>query len=186
MRKVVLNLAVSLDGFIEGPNGEIDWCEIGDDDVMGEGSVFDLFLNSIDTILYGRISYDLWGQYQPPAGASAVEKNIWEKVHSKEKYVFSTNAVPDGKASFISTDIPSKIQAMKKLPGKDIWLYGGSGIITSFMNEGLVDAYLLAVHPVILGAGKPLFTGIMHRVGLQLQKAIPSKSGVVVLHYEKT
>lgn len=79
MRKIVLDLAVTLDGFIEGPNGEIDWC-IMDDDMNFEG-----FLAGIDSIFYGRISYDSWGNFQPAADASDAEKAIWAMVHSKKE-----------------------------------------------------------------------------------------------------
>ena len=113
MRKIILNLAVTLDGFIEGPNGEIDWCQMDDSAEMGEGSAFDKFLSGIDTIFYGRVSYDMWGQYQPAANASTFEKKLWENVHSKKKYVFSENPKPDGKATFISSDIPVKIKEIK-------------------------------------------------------------------------
>ena len=182
MRKVILNLAVTLDGFIEGPNGEIDWC-IADSDEMGEGSAFDKFLSGIDTIFYGRVSYDMWGEYQPGPDASAFEKNLWGTVHSKKKYVFSKHPEKYGKAKYISSDIPARVNEIKSQPGKDIWLYGGAEIITTFINMGLVDSYLLAVHPVILGAGKPLFSNIQHRVGLSLDGITSSKSGVVLLEY---
>jgi dihydrofolate reductase len=89
MRKIILNLAVTLDGFIEGPNGEIDWITRESTAEMGEGSPFDQFLSGIDAIFYGRVSYDLWGQYQPANTASETEKKLWENVHSKTKYVFS-------------------------------------------------------------------------------------------------
>jgi dihydrofolate reductase len=184
MRKIILNLAVTLDGFIEGPNGEIDWC-ISDENEMGEGSTFDKFLSSIDTIFYGRVSYDMWGQFQPDNNASPFEKKLWGTVHSKKKYVFSHNPTLDGKATFIQGDITKEVNEIKNQPGKNIWLYGGGGIITSFMNLGLIDAYLLAVHPIILGAGKPLFSGIKDRIGLKLKEVITSKSGVIVLDYEK-
>ncbi len=184
MRKIILNLAVTLDGFIEGPNGEVDWCQFDNTAEMGEGSAFDKFLSGIDTILYGRVSYDLWGQYQPASNASAPEKDLWERVHSKKKYVFSKKPKPDGKATFISTGIKQQVNEIKKQPGKDIWLYGGAGLISSFMNEGLIDACLLAVHPVILGDGKPLFSNIKNRIGLKLNEVITSKLGVILLHYD--
>ena len=82
MRKIILDLAVTLDGFIEGPNGEIDWC------IMDEEMGFDSFLASIDTIFYGRISYDMWGNFQPDSNAPEAEKNLWSAVHSKQKFVF--------------------------------------------------------------------------------------------------
>ena len=79
MRKVVLDLAVTLDGFIEGSNGEIDWC------IMDDDMDFDGFLSTIDTIFYGRVSYDLWGNFQPEKNASETELKRWEGVHSKRK-----------------------------------------------------------------------------------------------------
>lgn len=182
MRKVILNLAVTLDGFIEGPNGEVDWCRI--DDNSGSESFFDKFLDDIDTIFYGRISYDLWGQYQPASDASPAEKKIWEAVHSKEKYVFSRNPNEDGKATYISSDIPDSVREIKNKPGKNIWLYGGANLITEFINSGLVDNYLLAIFPIILGSGKPLFSNIQNRVGLTLNQVESSKSGVILVSYD--
>ena len=86
MKKVVLDLAVTLDGFIEGPNGEIDWCIIGDD------MDFDGFISSIDTIFYGRVSYDAWGNLQPGTDASPVEQMMWKEIHSKNKFVLKISA----------------------------------------------------------------------------------------------
>ena len=81
-RKVILDLAVSLDGFIEGPNGEIDWC------IMEADMNFTDFLDNIDTILYGRKSYDLWGEYTPTEKLSEAEQIMWGKVHQKRKNCF--------------------------------------------------------------------------------------------------
>lgn len=184
MRKIILNLAVTLDGFIEGPNGEIDWCRMDDSSEMGEATAFDKFLSTIDTIFYGRVSYDMWGQYQPANDTSPAEKKLWDNVHSKKKYVFSRNPKGDGKATFISPDITTKAMEIKSQAGKNIWLYGGAGLITSFMNSGLVDSYLLAVHPVILGSGKPLFSNLLNRVQLKLNGITTSNSGVILLDYD--
>lgn len=187
MRKIILNLALSLDGFIEGPNGEIDWCIIDDEPASASDSSshFDRFLSDIDTIFYGRISYDLWGQYQPDATASLPEKKLWEGVHSKKKYVFSTNAKKNNdKAIYIHTNIIDTIREIKNQPGKNIWLYGGANLITSFLNWGLIDNYLLAVHPVILGGGKPLFSDVKDRMNLSLNGVVTSKSGVILLDYD--
>ena len=186
MRKIILNLAVTLDGYIEGPNGEIDWLGMGGDspdDSMAEAH-FDEFLATIDAIFYGRLSYEKWGEYQPAKDASLPEKKLWDGVHSKKKYVFSNSLkTVNGKADLINSDILDKVQDIKNQPGKDIWLYGGAGLITTFMNLGLVDTYLLAVFPVILGDGKPLFTDIKNRIGLTFKKATPG-SGVILLEYE--
>ena len=181
MRKVILNLAVTLDGFIEGPNGEVDWCRMEQD--PGSESFFDKFLPGIDTIFYGRVSYDMWGQYQPAENAPAAEKKLWDAVHSKKKYVFSKNPKEDNRTNFIRSDIARRVNEMKAEPGKNIWLYGGANLITEFINAGLVDNYLVAIFPVILGAGKPLFSNITKRVGLTLNGIETSNSGVVLVSY---
>ena len=178
MRNIILDLAITLDGFIEGPSGEIDWC------VMDEDMEFDNFLAGIDTIFYGRVSYELWGNYQPEQNAAEAEKRLWAAVHAKKKYVFSTHSREDGKATFISSDIKSKIEVIKNEEGKGIWLYGGAKLITTFINLGLIDVYRLAVHPTVLGAGKPLFENLRDRLRLRLLDTKQFRSGVVQLIYE--
>lgn len=188
MRNIVLNLAVTLDGFIEGPHGEVDWCSFDADSGPDSGidSHFDEFLASIDTIFYGRVSYDAWGEYQPADEASQAEKKLWDGVHSKTKYVFSRMpGAGTEKATYITSDIASKVNELKTQPGKDIWLYGGSGLITSFINMGLIDRYLLAVYPIILGSGKPLFSRIEERIQLKPNKVTTSESGVTLLDYSR-
>ena len=177
-RKIILDLAVTLDGFIEGKHGEVDWC------IMDPEMGFNHFLNQIDTILYGRKSYDLWGQYTPEMEQTDSEKEIWELIHRKEKYVFSrTQKGTDQKAIFINDHIPEEINALKNKPGKDIWLYGGANMITAFIHLGLIDEYRLSVHPVVLGEGKPLFVDIKQRLKLKLVDARTFSSGVVQLIY---
>lgn len=177
-RRVFLDLAVTLDGFIEGPNGEVDWC------IMDPDMDFNQFLNQIDTILYGRKSYDIWGQYIPKNEDSDTDKEMWRLVHSKEKYVFSrTQKETDNRAIFINDNIVEEVNKLKKKPGRDIWLYGGSSLITTFINLGLVDEFRLSVHPIILGEGKPLFIDINKRINLQIVETKKFSSGVVQLIY---
>ena len=176
MRKIILNLAATLDGFIEGANGELDWC------ILEEDMHFDSFLNAIDTIFYGRVSYDQWGNYQPDAAAPDLEKAIYSAIQSKEKFVFSSQPGADNKATFISTDVVTAIEKIRNQPGKDIWLYGGAKLITTFIENGLVDEYMISVHPTALGAGKPLFN-IPARLNLVLAETKVFKSGVVQLIY---
>jgi dihydrofolate reductase len=180
MKKIILDLAVTLDGFIEGPNGEIDWCIMDE----GDGSDFIDFVAGIDTIFYGRVSYDLWGNYQPPENASPVVKEVYKTIPAKAKYVFSTTRTnDDSNAIFINANIKERVMEIKQQPGKDIWLYGGGKLITTFVNLGLIDIFRLAVHPVILGSGKPLFNDIKERVGLKLTGTKASRSGVILLTY---
>ncbi len=178
MKKVILDLAVSLDGFIEGPNGEIDWC------IMDEDMDFNGFLTGIDTIFYGRVSYDAWGNYQPHTDASEVEQNLWKAVHEKNKVVFSAQDRQDSRAEFVRSDITAAVSAIKNGAGKDIWLYGGAGLIKTFIQERLIDIYRISVHPIALGAGKPLFEDLKERLALKLVKTHVFRSGVVQLIYK--
>jgi dihydrofolate reductase len=176
MKKIILNLATSLDGFIEGPNGEVDWC------ILEEDMHFENFLESIDTIFYGRVSYDQWGSYQPAASAPAMEKQIYLAIQSKQKFVFSSQSRVDDKATFITTDVVAQVEKIRNQPGKDIWLFGGARLITTFIENSLVDKYMISVHPTALGAGKPLFD-ISARLNLVLAETKIFKSGVVQLTY---
>lgn len=178
MRKLILDLAVSLDGYIEGPNGEIDWC-IMDDEMDFEG-----FLSTIDTIFYGRVSYEMWGNYQPESTANEAELRLWKGVHSKRKFVFSKKARLDQNATFINSGISEAVIDLKKQMGKDIWLYGGASLIKTFIQLGLIDVYRISVHPTVLGSGKPLFEDLKDRINLNLIHTNSFKSGVVQLIYE--
>ena len=179
MRKVILDLAVTLDGFIEGPHGEVDWC------IMDEEMEFGSFIADLDSIFYGRISYDSWGNYQPAMDADPTEKQLWQAIHAKKKYVFSHEAKEDDKAIYISTAIQDKVQAIKQEEGKDIWLYGGASLIRTFIALDLVDVYQLSIHPTVLGAGKPLFENLKERLNLTFKSSKVYKSGVVQLIYER-
>ena len=182
MRKIILDLAVTLDGYIEGPNGEIDW--LVKDETTDFGDILTNILVNIDAIFYGRISYDLWGNYRPPENASHKLKEAYNLLHSKTKYVFSTTKTnDDSKAIFINSNIRERVEEILQQPGKNIWLYGGGNLITTFVNLGLVDVYRLAVHPVIIGAGKPLFRNIKNKFELKLNNVNASESGVVLLNY---
>lgn len=177
-RKIILDLATTLDGFIEGKNGETDWC------IMDAEMRFTDFLHQIDTILYGRKSYDMWGEFNPPTNAAVDEKEMWRLVHSKDKYVFSkTENRTDSKTRYINNNVAEEVNKLKNQPGKDIWLYGGASLITTFIELELVDEFRLSVHPVVLGEGKALFTDIKKRLDLHLIETKTFSSGVVQLIY---
>lgn len=177
MKKIILDLATTLDGFIEGPNGEIDWC------IMDDDMDFDGFISGIDTIFYGRVSYDAWGNYEPAENAAPEEVEFWKTIHAKKKFVFSRQNREDEKATFIHSDFVEKVSEIKQQGGKDIWLYGGAGLIKSFIQNNMIDIYRISVHPVALGSGKPLFEDLKERLNLKLVKTNVFKSGVVQLIY---
>jgi dihydrofolate reductase len=181
MRKIILNLAVSFDGFIEGPSGEIDWIVF---DKEG-GSELNDFIQEIDTVLYGRVSYEMWGNYQLTGTSSEFEKDFYGSLNKMDKYVFSsTKDEFDGNPVVVKSGIATAIQSLKQKPGKNIWLYGGAGLISTFMNLNLIDEFRIAVMPVILGEGKQLFKEVKNRLKLKLSGIKASKSGVVQVCYE--
>lgn len=177
MKKIILDLATTLDGFIEGPNGEIDWC------IMDEDMDFDGFISGIDTIFYGRVSYDAWGNYQPDENTASEEKEFWKTIHAKNKFVFSSQNREDERATFIHFDLVENVLEIKKQGGKDIWLYGGASLIKTFIQHNLIDVYRISMHPVALGSGKPLFEDLKERLNLKLIETNVFKSGVVQLIY---
>lgn len=125
-----------------------------------------------------------WGQYIPKNEAPDTEKEIWKLVHSKKKYVFSrTQNEIDNQAIFINDNILEEVNKLKKKPGKDIWLYGGASLITTFINLGLVDEFRLSIHPVVLGEGKPLFIDVKQRINLKMVNTRTFSSGVVQIVY---
>jgi len=179
-RNVILNLAVSLDGYIEGPNGEIDWLSFSEE----VGDVLHRFLGEIDTMLYGRISYEKWGTYTPEEDSPDFEKDFYAKTGKMAKYVFAGSRNEfEGSPLVVQSDIKRTVNELKQQEGKDIWLYGGAKLITTFFNLDLIDEMRLAVYPVILGDGKPLFSGIQQRKKMDLIRSESDESGIVTLIY---
>ena len=169
MRKVILGLAVSLDGFIEGPNGEYDWCFTDQDYGMSE------FFKRIDSMFIGRKSYELTLTMGDAAMPGFPQLTT---------YVFS-NTLKEVKpgAMLIKGDIAVAVKRIKNESGKDIWLFGGASLTASLLNLGLIDELWLAVHPIILGEGKPLFSNIKNRIPLTLTDTKTYSSGLVALTY---
>jgi dihydrofolate reductase len=169
MRKIILQLAVSLDGYIEGPNGEFDWCFTDQDYGMSA------FFKRIDTTFMGRKTYEL---------ALAMESEAPPGFPKFKEYVFS-NTMKKAKEGVIviKGNIKNKVEKIKKEKGKDIWLFGGAEVISLLINLQLVDELILAVHPVILGAGKPLFKDISDRTWLTLTDSKIYPNGLVFLTY---
>ncbi len=168
MRKIILGLAVSLDGFIEGPNGDYAWCFTDQDYGLSE------FFKRVDTTFIGRKTYEM-------ILAMGDSGSGFPKF---KEYIFSTtlDKVKDG-ATLINGDIKTQVEKIKKENGKDIWLFGGAGLTTSLMNLGLVDELSLAIHPVLLGGGKPLFNNIVDRIQLALLDTKTYSTGLVSFNY---
>ena len=185
MRKVIYSLMVSLDGFIEGPNRELDWAIIDEE--------LHTYINdqqsAIDTYLYGRRTYEVMVDYWPTADTNpfapeyVVEfARIWKNI---PKIVFSkTLEQVAWNARLVRDNIAEEIAKLKEQPGKDMVL-GGAGIASTFMRLGLIDEYALFVYPLILGSGTRLFPALDDTVNLRLVETRTFGSGVVFLRYRR-
>jgi len=171
MRKIVLGLAVSLDGFIEGPQGEYDWCFTDQDYGLSA------FFSRIDTVFMGRKSYEL-AQKLGDAAAIPGMPRVTE-------YIFSDTltTVKPGAILVRKPESVQKVKEIKASEGRDIWLYGGADLTSFLLQEGLVDELWLSVHPLLLGSGRPLFSGIKNRIGLTLKETKTYETGLVSLTY---
>ncbi len=168
MRKVILNVATSLDGFIEDQHGGFDWCFTDQDYGMTE------FLLEIDTLLVGRKSFEVLHGLDP------------DSFSSYHRIVFSSELIeaPIG-WELGGSDASTYVAALKEKPGKDLWLFGGTKLCHSLMRDDLVDEFLLSVHPIVLGSGKSLFGGYHERVTLKLKSSEAYESGLVQLRYHR-
>jgi dihydrofolate reductase len=188
MRKVITAMQMSLDGFIEGSNGELDWIENWEDS-------YDL-MSQVDTCLLGGGMYPGYEQY-------------WTSILADPKAVlpFSGNVATQGEIDYanfadrtphvvLSTKLEQvawktarlersidSILRLKQQPGKDIYVVGGAALVGSLMNRGWIDELRLMVHPVALGQGKALFKDLVQRQRLQRVDLKPLKAGLVSITY---
>ena len=169
MRRVLYRVATSLDGFIAGPNGEVDW--IIPDPTVDFSSVY----ASVDTVLIGRRTYEL--TLQPGAPPWPADWRIY--VCSR-----TLDAVQHPGVEVVSDNLDTTVAALRAEPGGDIWLFGGGSLFASLLAADLVDDIELAVMPVLLGDGVPLVSRSAPRSRLTLTRSNASPSGIVNLHYE--
>ena len=185
MRKLKLQVQISVDGFIAGPNGEMDWItwEAGDDFINYVTELTD----SSDSMLLGRklaegfIPYwtDITSRPEDPQYSFA------RKMVDMPKTVFSKTL---GKSQWANIDLAKgdlaiEVNKIKNQPGKDIIMYGGAGFVSSVIEAGLIDEYHLFVSPAAIGKGMGIFNTLEDRQKLSLIKVTPFESGIVVLHY---
>lgn len=185
MRKVIVSNLVTLDGFFEGPNKELDWFVV-------EEEFFDFARNQlleVDTILFGRVTYEMMAAYWP--NTTDNDPVITDKMNNLQKIVFSkTLSAVDpivigwNNSVLIKEDIAEEIKWLKQQPGKDMVIFGSGEIVSSLMQQGLIDEYRIILNPVILGNGNFLFKGLQDKLDLKLIKAKMLGSGVVILYYE--
>ena len=182
MRKVIVSMMVTLDGFFAGPNGEIDWHVV--DDEFNEYA--DDFLSSVDTLLFGRVTYQLMADYWPSPSATTDDPIIADKMNQLHKIAFSKTLekVEWNHSRLVKGNIAEEIAKLKQQPGKDMAIFGSGSIVSTFTQLGLIDEYRIIVNPVVLGSGKPLFKGIYDKLNLKLLKTKTFRSGNIMLCYQ--
>lgn len=178
---------VSLDGYVAGPNGEMDWITVNEDifDYAGRRT------NEADTALYGRVTYEMMEGYWPTAADGPnpskhdIEHSAW--YNKVQKVVLSRTLQGQDLPNtiIISNQIADHINALKQGEGKEIIIFGSPSAAHALMQEDLIDDYWLFVNPVLLGKGIHLFNGIKQTTKLDLKESNRFDSGVVCLHYEK-
>ena len=166
MRQVRYAVAMSLDGYIAGPNGEADWIEM--DPTVDVAAFFKTFYAQFDTAIMGRLAYEVFG------GA----------VEGMDTYVFSRTLPPGPRngVTVLGGDGIARLRTLRRQEGKDIWLFGGGSLFGSLAAAGLVDTAELSVMPVMLGGGLPVISGIKKRVKLRLLSNEQS-AGALTLKY---
>ncbi len=165
MKKVILFIATSLDGFIAGENGNINWL-FHDVDYN-----YTSFLKTIDTVIMGRKTYEVAKGFEPLPYVG------------KKKIVFTNQKrIAEQETEFVQDPI-KVVEKLKKEQGTNIWLVGGTEIITLLMNKNLIDECIISIHPILLGKGIPLFKDV--KANLKFIKEETFESGLIQLSYEK-
>jgi dihydrofolate reductase len=178
--KLIMWNLMTLDGFVEGPNRDISWHE----DVWGE----ELEKLSIEQglsaggLMFGRVTYELMANHWP--GATGEVANFMNVL---PKYVFSRTLTKSdwSNTQMFDSDVPGTVARLKRENTKDIFLFGSADLAASLMPDGLIDEFRIAVNPIILGGGTPLFKP-GERLKLKLLDSRTLSTGVVILRYSPT
>lgn len=184
MRKMILSIMVSLDGYIEDADKKIDWHNWD-----GEMEAYmQHFFDSIDLILLGRITYQMMADFWPAPQAEAEDPIIAERMNNLPKIVFSktlTNA-PWGKFDnvlLLNGIIEEEIRLLKQQPGKDMVIFGGADLASSFIALDLIDEFQIFINPIVLGEGTPLFKDIKKPLSVKLLESRLFSYGNVLVRY---
>ena len=187
MRHLIFFMHTSLDGFVAGLNGEMDWIKLDD-------AMFDFvatMTEQSDTALYGRVTYEMMQSYWPKAGekpnATKHDKEHSSWYNKVSKVVLSKTMQETGlqNTKVISGQLSDNINKLKQQGEKNILIFGSPGASQSLLNEGLIDEFWLFVNPIILGQGMPLFKDITGTTKLKFVESKTFACGVIALHYEK-
>ena len=182
MRKIIVSNMVTLDGYIAGPNGEIDWFVVNDEFFKYNNAV----QSNVDTILFGRVTFQGMESYWTTPAAMETDPVMTDYMNKTPKVVFSKTQqkVDWSNSTLIKGNLAEEVTKLKQHPGKDIIIYGSGTIVSALTPLSLIDDYVLFITPVVLGCGKPLFEGINTPVNLKLTETKTFANGLVVLRYQ--
>ena len=189
MRKVVLWVGMSLDGFTSGPNENLDWL-VPLATTPEPQAFFRKLRQRIDTILVGRVNYEgfhgYWPAVQNDPKASADDRDISRWLDEVPKIVFSRTLreVTWKNARLAKRSAADEVAALKRAPGKDIIIQNSTRLAQSLLAAGLVDELQMTVAPVAVGAGRALFSGLPQRIDLGLAEQIRFEDGTLFVRYE--
>ncbi len=189
MRKLILFLHTSLDGFVEGPKGGMDigWVSY-DADLEKHAKEI---LSSTDTVIWGRSTYQMMHNYWPSVpknpSASEHELNHAEWIEKTAKIVISTTLekVEWNNSRLVKEDVEEEIRKLKQQPGKDLVILGSPRLAHYLMQLDLIDEYKITVSPVLIGSGLPLFQGLKEKIDLKLIENKTFDSGAIGLVYQR-
>lgn len=187
MRKIIVHVNATVDGYLSGPNGELDWMLSRMDPEMNQ-QFTDEMRARVDTILEGRNAYlgfedNFRGHLADPGSPPGlIDFSRW--MIDTPKVVFSRTLTSVSESSRLVTgDLAEEVAALKAQPGRDMVLFGGVSTVRSFVQEGLVDEYWIKLYPVALGSGQPLFADLKERADLELADSKAWDSGILTLRY---
>lgn len=182
MRKLFTFNMVSLDGFFEGPNRDISWHNV--DDEFNQFAIEQT--GSVDTILFGRVTYELMASYWPTTAALADDPIVADLMNRLPKIVFSRTLQKAewNNTRLVKNNIAEEIIALKGQPGNNLAVFGSANLISSLHQMNLIDEHRIMVNPVVLGSGTPLFQRIKASTRLKLLKTRTFRSGNVLLYYQ--
>ena len=185
MRKLAVFNHVSLDGYFVDVNGSMSWAKSGTKDAEWNAFVAENAKGD-GPLLFGRVTYELMASFWPTPMADQHDPVVAERMNKLPKVVFSKTL---DKASWSNTrlvkgDMVAEIRKMKKEPGEDMVILGSGSIVSQLAQEGLIDAYQVAVNPTILGQGRTMFEGVKEKLNLKLTKTRTFGNGNVFLCYE--
>ncbi len=179
MRKLFVSNVMSLDGFFETPERKLDWCVV-DEEFFSYAREM---LRSVDTILFGRRTYQHMAAYWP----TAPKDEIAEKMNNLRKIVFSRTLAKAewNNSTLVSGDIAGEVRRLQQQAGKDMVILGSAMLASFLLQQGQIDEYRVIVNPVLLGRGNSLFPDIKQPVTMKLNETKLFGSGVAVLYYQK-